>query len=395
MSKLNLIFVLMGSAYLAASAWAQTTVAHWSFDEGYGTTAADSSASNRTASLVGSATWTAMPPTNVASPVPVGPYGLSLGSSSYAQAAGAAVDTSSNFTASCWVKLNSTSGFQTLLSIDGNNLSGFFLQLQGNGRFGFRKHGSDSTAATAYYAECPVPASAGVWYHLTGVFSNTANRLLLYTNGALAANVVYSGTVWSGAGNTAIGRGKYNGGNVDFVNGQIDDVRLYQSALSAGQIQSLYAQGFAPQFTLTPMPMSVIAPQGGTGVSTLTIGKLNGFTGAVTLSAGNLPPDVTASFIPQPATNNSVLSLTVSNSVPIGHYNFTVVGTSNSVVRSTPMLLMVTSNSVAVNYVWPSYSPDLNYNFTNEFTATSPPTNILNDCSGVTDTITLSNNWFC
>jgi hypothetical protein len=48
----------------------------------------------------------------------------------------------------------------------------------------------------------------------------------------------YTGA-WQGDGHTAIGRGLFNGQRTDFFNGQISAVRIYNTALSAKDIQAL------------------------------------------------------------------------------------------------------------------------------------------------------------
>src|SRR6185436_6679928 len=63
--------------------------------------------------------------------------------------------------------------------------------------------------------------------------------------------------------------------------------------------------------------------------------------------------------------------------------------------HSVNLPLTVVADAASAPYVWPAYIPNLDYNFTNEFASIPPPSNVLNDCSGVTTTITLSNNWFC
>ena len=44
---------------------------------------------------------------------------------------------------------------------------------------------------------------------------------------------------WTATGNTLIGQGFYSGGPVDFVDGSIDDVEMFSSALSAAQVVAL------------------------------------------------------------------------------------------------------------------------------------------------------------
>src|SRR5688572_15115025 len=125
---------------------AQTPSALWTFNEGSGTTAADTSGNNRTATLTGGAGWT--------SSARVGAAALNLnGSGQYAQASGAAVNTSRSFTAAGWIKLNSLSGYQTLVSIDGNSVSGFYLQFNGgSGRFTLTRLATDSSSAAVTWA---------------------------------------------------------------------------------------------------------------------------------------------------------------------------------------------------------------------------------------------------
>jgi len=81
-----------------------------------------------------------------------------------------------------------------------------------------------------------------VWYHLVGVRDVPNNQMRLYVNGALAGTVAY----WPGdpaPGHTVIGRAQFNNGMVDFWGGKIDQVHVYDRALSADEIASLYASG--------------------------------------------------------------------------------------------------------------------------------------------------------
>ncbi len=42
------------------------------------------------------------------------------------------IDTSGSFTVSAWVNLANTNGYQTFVSGDGSQVSGFYLQLRGD-----------------------------------------------------------------------------------------------------------------------------------------------------------------------------------------------------------------------------------------------------------------------
>jgi hypothetical protein len=360
---------------------AQTPSALWTFNEGSGTVAADTSGNNRTATLTGGAGWTTA--------ARVGAAALNLnGSGQYAQASGAAVNTSRSFTAAAWVKLNAVSGYQTILSIDGNSVSGFYLQLSGsNGRFVFNRLASDSSSAASTVATATAAPVAGTWYHVAGVYNFTAKTISLYVDGALQQTVSFT-SGFRATGNTAIGRGKFNGGNVDFVNGAIDDARLYASALTASQIQTLAAMGNPADFTLTASPASLAVAPGSFGTSTITVNATGGFSGTVALSASGLPSGVTASFNPASTTTSSTLTLTASSSATVGSANVTITGTSGSLTHTTAVNLTISGY-----YTWPTYSPNVAYDYLDEFGILNPPTQVLDDITGVAGTYT--NGWWC
>jgi alpha-L-arabinofuranosidase len=130
------------------------------------------------------------------------------------------------------VKLNKVGGiYQTFVSEDGDGQSAFFLQLRGD---------SNQFSFTILYDFFTLPESGftplvGVWYHLAGVYDAVAQTASLYVNGVLADRIFNVGPR-AASGNTGIGRGWFNNGDVDFNDAAIDDVRFYASALNASQI---------------------------------------------------------------------------------------------------------------------------------------------------------------
>ena len=206
-------------------------VAHWTFDEGAGATAADATGNGHAATLSAGATWATGN---------VGTHALNVNGSStgMATATGAVVDTSASFTVSAWVNLASLSGYQTFASIAGTSVAGFFLQLRGDtGTFAFTRLSSDATGNSTYASATSKPL-AGTWYHLIGVDDTVAGTLSLYVDGQLTGTAAYT-SAWTASGNTLIGHGFYNGSQVDYVNGYIDDVEFFSSALSAAQVTAL------------------------------------------------------------------------------------------------------------------------------------------------------------
>jgi alpha-L-arabinofuranosidase len=206
-------------------------VAHWTFDEGAGTVAADSTGNGHAATLSAGATWAAGN---------VGTHSLKVNGSStgVATATGPVVDTSASFTVSAWVDLATVTGYQTFVSIAGVNVAGFFLQLRGDtGTFAFTRLSSDATGNSTYASATSAPL-ANTWYHLVGVDDTAAGTLSLYVDGQLSGTAAYT-SAWTASGNTLIGHGFYSGSQVDYVNGYIDDVEFFSSALSAAQVVAL------------------------------------------------------------------------------------------------------------------------------------------------------------
>jgi len=104
-----------------------------------------------------------------------------------------------------------------------------------------------------------------------------------------------------------------------------------------------------PDFSVSASPSSLTVAQGGSGSSTITVGSLNGFNSAVSLSATGVPSGVTASFSPASVTppangsGASTLTLTATSSATTGTAVVTVTGTSGSTTHSTTVNLTVTA----------------------------------------------------
>ncbi|MCD6216075.1 MAG: LamG domain-containing protein [Candidatus Aenigmarchaeota archaeon] len=78
---------------------------------------------------------------------------------------------------------------------------------------------------------------ANKWYHITGVYNKEDSNIKIYLNGIASSPVTTTDSIADVATSTRIGWGA----NANrFFNGIIDDVRIYNRALSAGEIKSLY-----------------------------------------------------------------------------------------------------------------------------------------------------------
>jgi hypothetical protein len=101
----------------------------------------------------------------------------------------------------------------------------------------------------------------------------------------------------------------------------------------------------APDFTLSASPSPVSVPQGGTGTTTVTVNKLNGFTGSVTLSASGLPTGVTVAFATNPTTSTCLVTFTATSTAALATSTITITGVSGTLSHTTTVGVTVTSTA--------------------------------------------------
>ncbi len=94
-------------------------------------------------------------------------------------------------------------------------------------------------------------------------------------------------------------------------------------------------------FQLAALPSILTVNPGFSGAITVSVLDVSGFTGSVNLTVSGLPNGVTASWGTNPATAASLLSLTVSDTVPVGSYVVTIAGASGSATATTTFALAI------------------------------------------------------
>ncbi|TVT45086.1 LamG domain-containing protein [Amycolatopsis rhizosphaerae] len=167
------------------------------------------------------------------------------GSTGFADAGAPVVNTTGSFTVAAWVKLGNTNKFQTVLSQDGNQASGFYLQYsQVDNAWAFSMVTADQASPSGVVrAKSMSPPTVGVWTHLAGTYDASTGTMTLYVNGFKQAVGVL--TSWAAGGDLVIGAGKYNGARSDYLTGQVDDVQVWQRVLSGQEAHDL-ANAAAP-----------------------------------------------------------------------------------------------------------------------------------------------------
>ncbi|WP_089909811.1 LamG domain-containing protein [Lentzea albida] len=208
-------------------------VAHWKLNETNGTTAADSSGRNNTATFVGTApSW-------------IGgrsAAGVSLdGSTAAAETSGPIIDTSRSFTASAWAYAQSgITGNRGILAQDGTRQSAFVLSYNGDsGKWAVVQPSKDEDGAPTTVLVSTELVKVDRWTHLTVVYDADTKQLRLYVNGVLSA-VKVGVVLWNATGPFTIGRNKWNGVKGSWFYRGIDDVRVFSRALSAGEVNKIH-----------------------------------------------------------------------------------------------------------------------------------------------------------
>jgi fibronectin type 3 domain-containing protein len=241
------------SANSAESSGASDTLTlHLKFDESAGTLAADSSGNERHATLVNGPVFDVGRINN----------GLSLTSTSsqYATLPSGVVGDLNDFTISTWVKVNAFATWQRIFDFGSGQTNYMFLTTQytptapnnAKLRFGIRTPSvpEQSVSGTG------VALTAGVWNHVAVVRSGTT--VSLYVNGTLAGSATIA-LKPADLGVTTLnylGKSQFND---PYLNGSLDDFRIYSQAFSIGQIGALA--------TVLPAPTGLAATSGDGQVS--------------------------------------------------------------------------------------------------------------------------------
>ncbi len=214
-------------------------VGYWQMDETTWGTVADSSGNGFDGTAKNGA---ATDDTGPAIPGPIGTcrYGTFDGSNDYVSIS-ALPNLTNSFTIAAWIRADELGNDQRIFADDRNNTGGFAFSLGDGGagklRF-FSRHVSPVVLDSA------AVISQGNWHFVAVVHDVGAKTRKIYVDGVTTPVVqdVYTGAWGTDNGDASIG-GEVDGtseGNSRWrFNGNIDEVRVYQNALSGSQVATL------------------------------------------------------------------------------------------------------------------------------------------------------------
>ena len=178
---------------------------------------------------------------------------------------------------SVWVKTTDATSYSIVLSWGGNDLSSQDFNLWSNyGCIGFTF--DINFSARTYNSNF----TNGQWNHYVVVFDNsignTIGSIKVYQNGLLLSTVCASSGngIINTIGSNPIYVGRYHALSKDFLDGTVDDIGIWNRALTQSEITSLYES---------------VIPVTATASSVSNVSCFNGNNGSATVSpSGGIPP---------------------------------------------------------------------------------------------------------
>ncbi len=262
-------------------------VGYWTFDEGAGTTAADSSGNGNTGTLMNGPTWT----TGIMSSA------LQFdGLSNYVNVPSTAALDAYPLTVAVWLKTSTASGVRGLVN---KYVAGSY-----NGYNVFLNNGSlcawyirDTLNYVYDGSGCPFNVTGSndnQWHHVVYIVDAAGGRL--YVDGIQKGSLGWAGTPGAPTTTQPVHIGHYSGafGGAEYFPGVLDDVRIYNRALSKQDVLALYSlrDTIPPTVSITaPTPSAIV---GGTVTVTANATDNVGVVGVqFKLDGANLGAEVT------------------------------------------------------------------------------------------------------
>ncbi len=271
-----------------------------------------------------------------------------------------------SFSLEGWVKTSGSGAYQRVLMKDANNLDGgqsYSLAVDANG-FATVLFNHDNGGGSSQVIS-QVKVNDGGWHHIAGVFDNANDLLHIYVDGQLSNSLSTTGQPYQDDGNLAIGYAINQGGSTagQYFNGQLDDVRVWNTARTADQIAANF------QTTLTGNQSGALVAnytfEDSTGND--SAGSNNGAAvGTPTYTLANHPNSAAG-----PTYSDGGLDL-LANSITINEDTTAtgtmtasdVVGTASYSVTSAAQHGTVSINSSTGEW---TYTPNSNYSGTDSF----------------------------
>ncbi|MFH1879041.1 MAG: LamG domain-containing protein, partial [Candidatus Omnitrophota bacterium] len=211
--------------------------AAWNFNEGSGVRAWDSSGNGNDAEIKGGAARTAL-----GAPAERSGALVFNGSASYAEVPynGSLDAGSGDFTATVWIKADKADSFGTILNKNGHKSCGasYHLGIDDYGKIHFTLS-DGNTEINSYGLSGRDKLEAGTWYHIALVVER-GEKATVYIDGGEDYSVDISSLAGGIDDGTFLSIGRRAKGTKLYFDGSMDDLLIYDRALSGGEIADIY-----------------------------------------------------------------------------------------------------------------------------------------------------------
>lgn len=149
----------------------------------------------------------------------------------------------SSITITAWVQFDSGSFGRYTVIVGRGNFDMFELNKSGADRLRLEMRFDDDSTLRARESSASL-TEANRWYHVAGIFNPIDGSFDFYVDGA-AQGVSYLDAQTDGTlkdSNADVYIGARNGSNL-YMEGLIDDVRIYNKALTSSEVEAIYNQG--------------------------------------------------------------------------------------------------------------------------------------------------------
>lgn len=187
----------------------------------------------------------------------------------------------SGLTIEAWIKASSWAKAQwqnVIVSKDGwaSGDEGYTLRAGDNGKLSFNV--GDGGSGGWHEVASGSVMKTGQWYHVAGTFDGTTLRV--YINGIEQASAAYSGLIATTTYDLNIGRITYTAGGTRNFAGEIDEVKIWDKALSATELRAWMCKKTTNSHPKYSELLAYYKFDGGTGTS-VADSSGNGHTGTI------------------------------------------------------------------------------------------------------------------
>ena len=172
---------------------------------------------------------------------------LESGSSQYASVADTVpLSITGNLTIEAWVKMESQPGTDDTMAIaskfdTGSDQRSFAFQYTDIGGTKYLQMSICSDGITNTTGEKAQTLTNGTYYHVAAVFTAATNTVEFFVNGAsIGTDTTVASSIFNGTAAFAVGMFSVTGSPSKFFDGLIDDLRVWNTARTSGQISANY-----------------------------------------------------------------------------------------------------------------------------------------------------------